>query len=172
MRVSNLNGVGESLDPPAVAKAVYPKVVAHQAARRSPIVICIDRERRPLSAEDFGRAVTIQLARLLRDAGRDSDNIFVVAADRAFEAWILADAQGLFTRGTFVVRPTFNSFEGERGREDKLGVVELTALLERPYKKTRDGPRLFARINLADARAHGPGARGSKSLDTFLTALG
>jgi hypothetical protein len=172
LRPSSLNGVGEQPSPEAIAKQVLPKVVAHQVAGRSPIVVCFDRERRGAAGTDLGRSVVTELRRLLILDGRSTDDVFVVVADRAFEAWLLADAHGLFARGVFRVQPRVFCFEGELGARSRLGVDELSHLLGRDYHKTRDGPRVFAAIDFAEARKNGPGLRGSASLDAFLIALG
>ncbi len=171
LRASHVGGFGE-MEPRTLALRALPKVIAHQAAERSPIVVCLDRERRAVEPERLARQILEQLKAALRERGRHTTNIHVIVADRAFEAWILADALGLFERRIFVARPTFHCFEGELGDRSLLGVVELDRSLGRSYGKRTDGPRLFKEISLAAARMHGPGHRGSRSLDQFLRALG
>jgi len=92
--------------------------------------------------------------------------------DRTFEAAVLADATGLHSRGVFKRAPTFRSFEGSLGKNNRKGVDDLTDLLGRPYNKTKDGPRLFEQLNFTVARDHSAGARGSRSLDKLLRSLG
>lgn len=149
-----------------------PKVVQHQTAGRSPIVICIDREQRSTSAIRLAQEVHSALASLLTEDGRAVKGVSVVVADRTFEAWLLADARGLHEKRVFVHPPNFNSFEGSLGKDQKKGVVELGELLGRPYGKTTDGPRLFEKLRFAEARKFGPGHHGSRSLDGFLRTLG
>lgn len=172
LKPTNLNGVGEDVDELVIARRVLPKVIAHQAAGRNHVVVCFDRERRQTTGPRLERDVLQQLRRLLRENGRREDGVSVVVADRAFEAWLLADALGLFTRAIFTARPTFFCFEGELGQQAKLGTVELDQLLGREYSKTRDGPRLFAKLDVAAARDAGTGKRGSASFNRFLEAVG
>ena len=172
LKPSNLNGVGEDLSAIGLAKRVLPKVVAHQVAGRSRVIVCFDRERRLQAAIDLQSTVAAELARLLTLKGRSAGGVFVVVADRAFEAWLLAGAGGLAARRLFRRLPPFMCFEGELGAREHLGVEELTALLGRAYKKTRDGPDLFEAIDFVEARRHGSGRRGSASLDAFLRAVG
>jgi hypothetical protein len=136
------------------------------------VVVCIDREQRAESASELAASVAKALEGELSARGRNARHVDIVVADRAFEAWLLADALGLYKRGTFKRKPDFHSFEGKLGREHKKGVVELSLLLGRPYAKTVDGPGLFAKVTFADARICGKGARGSRSLDKLLRVLG
>ena len=172
LKPSSLNGVGEDRTAEAIAKLVLPKVVAHQIAGRSPVIVCFDRERRSTPAADLSTSIAAELTRLLTLRGRSSATVVVVVADRAFEAWLLADAAGLARRRVFRGEPPFFCFEGERGERDRMGVVELSNLIGREYRKTRDGPKVFAAVDFAQARQHGRGRRGSASLDAFLNALG
>ena len=172
LRAINLGGVGSHVEPIGIAKMIKPKVVQHQIAGRSPVIICIDREQRGKSATRLAAEVQSAVCQLLADDGRPSNGVFVVIADRAFEAWLLADARGLHEKGHFVHAPSFHSFEGAMGKQQKKGVVELTELLGRPYGKTTDGPRLFEKLRFSKARKSEPGEHGSASLDRFLRALG
>ncbi len=147
-------------------------VVQHQVAGRDTVVVCIDREQRSACAPELASAVREALVQELIKQGRAGDGVHVVIADRAFEAWILADAKGLHQRGVFRQRPAFNSFEGQLGAGGKKGVVELVRLLGRSYRKTVDGPRLFTLLDFRLARRHKPGDGGSRSLDKFLRAVG
>jgi hypothetical protein len=100
----------------------------------------------------------------------------VVVADRAFEAWILADIQCLTPPGR--PRPSRRCFEGymrpKRGGRSNgyhYGDDLLATFLGR-YDKVRDGPELFARLHLAHARIPcGSGGRGSRSLAALLAAI-
>lgn len=172
LRPINLGGVGSDIEPIGIAKMVKPKVVQHQAAGRSPIVVCIDREQRATSALKLAEQIHRALCSLLVADNRPSTGVFVVVADRTFEAWILADARGLYEKRLFVRPPSFNSFEGDLGKQQKKGVVELSTLLGRPYGKTTDGPRLFEKLRFAQARKSGAKDHGSSRLDRFLSALG
>lgn len=172
LRPINLGGVGSTIEPIGIARMVKPKVVQHQTAGRSPIVVCIDREQRDMSAIRLGTEVHRALCTLLRKEKRAYHDVFVVIADRTFEAWILADARGLHQKRAFVRAPSFETFEGSMGKEQKKGLVELTELLGRPYGKRTDGPRLFEKLRFVEARKHGAGEHGSRSLDSFLTTLG
>jgi hypothetical protein len=168
----NLGGVGADRKPEGVAKLLAPKVIQHQVAGRNQVVICIDREQRTLCTPGFASAVTEALRVELQKRGRPSTDVHVVIADRAFEAWLLADAKGLHQRKVFKRPPPFYSFEGQLGERQLKGVVELTTLLGRPYSKTKDGPDIFTKLNFSTARTHVKGASGSKSLDKFLRTLG
>lgn len=63
-------------------------------------------------------------------------------------------------------------FEGAMGEEGKKGRIELSRLLDRPYSKTVDGPRLFATLDYSTARTWKHGKRGSRSFDKLLRTLG
>jgi hypothetical protein len=152
-----------------VAKRVAGKVKVHLAARRARVVVCIDREQRTECAGAFATAVLRALRSVLRR--EEAAVVDIVVADRAMEAWILADAAGLHVRGLFKAKLKIHCFEGELGERGRKGIVELERLLGRPYEKTRDGPFLFSRLDFAAARAHGTGMRGSKSLDKLLRTL-
>jgi hypothetical protein len=168
----NLGGVGAERKPEGIAKLLAPKVIQHQAAGRTKVVICIDREHRTLCASGFATAVTEALRTELQRRGKPSTDVHVVIANRAFEAWLLADAKGLHQRKVFKRTPNFHSFEGQLGERQLKGAVELTTLLGRPYSKTKDGPDLFTKLDFITARTHANGASGSKSLDKFLRTLG
>jgi uncharacterized protein DUF4276 len=172
MSAINLHGVGSDRLPIGIAKLVAPKVIQHQVAGREHVVVCIDREQRGACAPKLAEDVARELARELSARGLGVERVDIVVADRAFEAWLLADAAGLHRRGIFKTGPDFHCFEGHLGRAGKKGVVELGRLLGRPYDKTVDGPGLFAKVSFADARACGKGARGSKSLDKLLRSIG
>jgi hypothetical protein len=168
----NLGGVGAERKPEGVAKLLAPKVIQHQAAGRTKVVICIDREHRTLCAPGFATAVTEALRAELQRRGKPSTDVHVVIANRAFEAWLLADAKGLHQRKALKRAPNFHSFEGQLGERQLKGAVELATLLGRPYSKTKDGPDLFTKLDFMTARTHAKGASGSKSLDKFLRTLG
>jgi len=172
MRAINLGGVGSTLTPTAIARLIAPRVIEHKVAGRMRVVICIDREDRPECAPVLANQVRVALAAELVARGYSDELVALVIADRAFEAWLLADARGLHARGLLLRRPSFHSFEGELGRERKKGVVELTTLLGRQYGKTADGPRLFRGLAFAVARADAGGGYGSRSLDKLLRELG
>lgn len=170
LRVTNLGGVGSHLEPIGIAKRVLPKVIQHQVQAHTPILICIDREQRTTSAMKLATQVLQELTTLLTKERRSSSEVGVAIADRAFEAWLLADARGLHRKKMFVRGPAFHSFEGAMGKQQKKGVVELGELLGREYRKTGDGPRLFEKLDFVAARDHG--GHGSVSLDSFLRMLG
>ena len=172
LRAINLGGVGSHLEPIGIAKMVKPKVLQHMVADRSPIIVCIDREQRTIGADKLASDIFRALKSLLDAENRSSDGVHVAIADRTFEAWILADARGLYKRRIFQHAPTFHKFEGEMGKNQKKGLVELGELLGRPYGKTTDGPRLFEQVTISEARKCGPKDHGSRSLDNFLHMLG
>jgi len=123
LRAINLQGVGTDRAPIGIAKMVKPKVIQHQVAKRYPIVICIDREQRAMTAAALATSVMTELRTLLQAEGRSIAGVHIAIADRTFEAWILADARGLHEKKLFVRAPKFHSFEGEMGRENKKGVA-------------------------------------------------
>jgi len=172
LKAINLGGIGAECAPEGVARRVVPKVIAHQAAGRIRIILCIDRENRQRCAPGFASDVSQALTRELKQKGRPSTGVHVVIMDRAFEAWILADARGLHARRKFKSAPPFHCFEGELGAQQRLGVVEMERLLGRPYSKTSDGPELFSALRFPEARAHQNHGHGSRSLDKFLRTLG
>ncbi|HSP77936.1 MAG TPA: DUF4276 family protein [Myxococcaceae bacterium] len=172
LKAINLGGVSADRKPEGIARLIAPKVIQHQTAGCARVVICIDREHRTLCAPGFASAVTQALRAELQQRGRSSEEVHVVIADRAFEAWLLADAKGLHQRKAFKRAPHFKSFEGQLGERQQKGAVELATLLGRTYSKTRDGPALFKQLDLTAARKHARGGSGSRSLDKFLRTLG
>jgi hypothetical protein len=169
LKLINLGGVGSTLTPVAIAKMVAGKIKVLIAAGCRRVVVCIDREQRPECAGQFAESVYLALGGQL--ASSDQCRVSIVVADRTFEAWILADAAGLYARGEFKEKLKRHCFEGELGAQGKKGTIELSTLLGRQYEKTRDGPRLFAKVDFSVARTYGPGRRGSRSLDKFLRTL-
>jgi len=116
------------------------------------VVVVLDRESRDVAATDFEAEVRAELMTLLVEKGRGRARLEVVAADRAFEAWILADAQGLHERKKFKLAPDFHCFEGSLGIKREKGKREIERLLGRPYSETNDGPKLFESIDPSAAR--------------------
>jgi hypothetical protein len=167
LKATNLGGLGSHLSAAAIAKRAVPMVRQHFAAHRAAVVICLDREDRSERAEDLANEI---LRHLCEEVPQGPVN--VVVADRAFEAWLLADAIGLHEASEFIYRPRLGCFEGCLGRGCRKGAAELDHLLGRPYVKTKDGPRLFQRVRFQQARDFGPGKRGSRSLDKLLRTLG
>jgi hypothetical protein len=172
LKAKNLRGLGSHLVPLGVAKAVVGKVIAFQEDGIQRVVLCVDREQRVECAGGFAQSVQAAITAELVRKGRSAGGVCVVVADRAFEAWLLADAVGHHKRGTFVRAPDFQSFEGSLGRQQKKGTVELDSLLGRPYVKTSDGPRIFEQTDFVAARSTSASGRGSRSLDKFLRVLG
>lgn len=158
--------------PQGIAERVAPKVIEHQAAGRERVIFCLDREKRQQTAPCFAAQVTQALTRELKERGRTASDVHVIVVDRAFEAWLLADAHGLHARGKFKTAPTFHRFEEQLGVRGHLGTIELGRLLGRFYDKRKDGPALFAALDFSTARDMSPGRRGSRSLDKFLRTLG
>jgi len=167
LRAANLGGLGSDLSVTAIAKRALPKAKAHITAGRHRVVLCLDRETRKACPGQLAADIRKELVKLCKKG-----DISVVVADRAFEAWILADARGLHEAKEFAREPKFFCFEGELGERQQKGIVELERLLGRPYSKTKDGPRLFEKIRFAEARQFGRGKKGSRSLDKLLRVLG
>ena len=172
LKLRNLGGVGGEVTPRGIAKRVSKKVLGLMVSGVSQVIVVIDRETRNVCPGILAGQVADELDRLLRPKGRSIRDVDIVIADRAFEAWILADAKGLHNRKVFVKAPKFGCFEGKRGVRGKLGKAEIKRLLGRDYSETRDGPWLFQRIEFPVARDFGAGKDGSKSLDKFLRSLG
>lgn len=174
-RPAVVDGIGD-VSAANVAKRVVREVAFLQPDNYK-VIVCIDLECRPTTAADFARDVAAALAAALPLAGgRPGYPVEVVVADRAFEAWLLADIECLATAG---LRPPRKYYEGhmrvkEGGR--KIGYHYGDDLIRKfvgKYEKTRDGPELFAKVNFAHARVPcDQGSRGSKSLAVFLNALG
>lgn len=171
LELANVGGFGESMTPAGVAKKAIKLVIAVQAKDPRTVVLCLDRERRSDAAADFGQQVRQALTSQLRAEGRRHDNLSVIVADRAFEAWILADAAGLHQRRHLKLNPAVGRFEGKLGAEQKLGKSELTRALGRNYSEKTDGPKLFKEIELEKARDTAAHATGSPSLDRLLRVL-
>jgi hypothetical protein len=172
LRATNLGGVGGNLNASAIAKRLAPKVIAHWYAGRDKVVVCIDRENRSVCAPGLAGEVRKCLSTELSGRNTEHRSVEIVVMDRTFEAWLLADARGHQARQDFIMAPNFHAFEGQAGDRQRKGVTELARLLGREYRKTIDGPRLFARLNFDAARRFGPNAHGSRSLHKFLRSLG
>ena len=171
LKASNLGGVGSDRDPTGIAKLVVGRVIAHKVAGRHNVVVCIDREQRLVGPGAFAAQVAQALTTELLSRSANPAGVFVVIADRAFEAWLLADAAGLHARGHFSRPLQAQSYEGSMCAQQLKGTLELTTALGRAYAKTTDGPALFAALDLPVARSHKHGL-GSRSLDKFLRTLG
>lgn len=169
----NLGGVGGDVTAAGVARRARPQVVTHIVAGRKTVVVCIDREKREACAGEFAQAVARALEGELESAGGAARwgeyQVSVVVADRSFEAWLLADARGLHQRKVFRQAPKFHGFEGARGKQGRLGVVEIGELWGRAYDKAGDGRELFDKVSFKQARVPG---EGSRSLDKLLRTLG
>jgi hypothetical protein len=171
----NLGGVGGDVKPDGIAKRVSPKVVTHILAGRTTVVVCLDREDRDDCPGAFAEVVRRALAAKLKTEPALTKRAYrfhVIIVDRAFKAWILADACGLHARGVFPKAPSFHSFEGQLGKRRQKGAVEIGELWKREYLKTTHGSRLFEELCFEDARRGGKGQRGSRSLDKLLRTLG
>lgn len=173
----NFDGGVAQAKPEGIAKRVCKHVLTHLVAGRRTVVVCLDREDRDDCAGAFAeavqRAIEAELDKTTIIAAKKTPyTVHVVVADRAFEAWILADAHGLHARRVFQRAPSFHSFEGRPGKSGKKGAVEISELWERTYEKTTHGRRLFEELRFEDARRCGNGQRGSRSLDKLLRTLG
>ncbi len=172
LRPKNMNGCGTTMDATGIARRALSHVREHLDAGVRRVVVCVDREERKLLARNFARQIAGELKRLLVASGYSIEQVSVVVADRAFEAWILADADGLWRRKHFRRKPRQHCYEGHLGPDNDKGKVEISHLLAAEYKETRDGPRLFGLLDVAAARDSRPAARGSRSLDSLLLAVG
>jgi len=162
----SLGGIGGEASPRAIAARVKPKVLEHWARGVNRVLVCVDRELRDDCPGRFAHSVLRELDQVLAARRRPECSVRVVVADRAFEAWLLADAAGLHTRGVFQRRPGFASFEGKLGARNRRGVVELESLLGRPYEKLVDAAKIFRKVRFANARMR------SRSLHKLLRELG
>ncbi len=137
------------------------------------VVVCIDREIRQETAADFAGSVAEALrSKLAALASPLTIPLDVIVADRAFEAWILADIQGI-CRLKRVSPPRNRCYEGHQEGETDFGARRLKRILGR-YDKASDGPDLFALVDLSRARLAPSRGRGwgSASLNAFLVSLG
>jgi hypothetical protein len=166
MKPFNLGGIGEDVTAIGIAKQVLKPAKAYLDSGRK-VVVCVDRENRDDCPGDFASAILAALKAQLKKKGYENADVHVVIANRSFEAWILADASGMHDRGVFKVRPSSRCFEGRPGERGNLA-----KFLGGDYEKTRDGPRLFAKLDFAEARKYRNGNLGSKSLDKLLRTLG
>lgn len=171
LRATNLGGVGSDRSPIGIAEMAAGSVHAHKIAGRTKVVLCLDLEQRAECAGAFAVSVATALTGVLASRKCPTDDVHVVAANRSFEAWILADARGLYARKHLKKAPTFHRFEGSLGMNRTKGKDDLSSLLQRPYSETQDGPRLFKQLDFAAARAWADGGRGSRSLDKLLRIL-
>jgi len=172
LKLINLHGVGSDRTSLGIAKRCAGRIAGLKEGGCSRVVLCLDREQRLDCAGAFATSVLDAVRKELASRNQPSDDVHVVVADRAFEAWILADARGLHERGHLKNRPKFMRFEGELGERQEKGVRELSKLLNRDYSKTKDGPALFEKIDFAEARLFRSQHHGSRSLDKFLRTLG
>jgi hypothetical protein len=164
--------VGDKATPDVIADKVARRAVM-LAPENDKIIVCIDREARQEEASEFAasllEALRSKLAALTSPLGIPID---VVVADRAFEAWILADIQGI-CRLKHMRPPRNRCYEGHHEGEADFGARLLKRILGR-YEKATDGPDLFALVELSRARLVPSAGRawGSASLNLFLEALG
>lgn len=173
-RPAVVEGIGADAPAAQIAKRVVREVAFLQRDNRK-VIVCVDRESRSLTAANFAADVARALeAALPGVGGRAGYPVDVVVADRAFEAWLLADIDCLWR----AAKPPKRCFEGYmrpmqgRKRGHHYGDDQLEKFIGR-YEKVRDGPRLFEQVNFAHARVPcGDGGRGSQSLAAFLQALG
>lgn len=168
----NLGGVGSHKLPVGIAKQIAPKIIQLHAAGVDRVVVCIDREQRRDCVVTFADAVRQELGKELAAKQQPGAQFAVVVADRAFEAWILAGADSLYSSKLFKNLPVATCFEGQLGAQDKKGVVEIGKCLGKPYDKLRDGPKLFQTLDHKAAADDGPGKRGSRSLRKLHKELG
>jgi hypothetical protein len=172
-----VNGIGASATPEQVAKRVARDVAFLQPDNQK-VIVCIDRESRTESAVAFAAQVSTALDAELPRVGGTSANVAVVVADRAFEAWILADVAGICSSKSHRKKPANRCYEGhmraKRGSRwagYHYGDDVLRDVLGR-YEKTRDGPELFAMLDFDRALIPcGHGGRGSASLRSLIEAL-
>lgn len=165
------SGIGGEAPPAAIARRAAPHLKAMRAMRLNKVVFCLDLERRQTPPLDFAAAVRSALRSELGLAEAEAVWLSVVVANRAFEAWILADATGLHQRGHLKSDPGVGRFEGRMGAGQKLGKAELRTALGSDYRESLHGPRLFGAIELAKARDTAAHATGSESLDRLLRVL-
>ncbi len=172
LRPKSMNGCGATMDASGVARRALSHVREHLDAGVPRVVVCVDRGERKALAQTFARQIEGELKRLLVASAYESDRVSVVVADRAFEAWILADAMGLWQRKHFRRKPRQHCYEGHLGPDNDKGKVEISHLMTVEYKETRDGPRLFGLLDVPAARQSPTAGRGSVSLDLLLQAVG
>ena len=171
LSVKNLRGLSGGMSARAIAQRASPHVVAHLVAGRDDVVLVVDLERRNDCPGDFAGQIRQSLIGELAAKGRACHTLAVVVANRSFEAWLLADASGLHSRGLFAIKPKRKSFEGTLTASGEVGKREVERLLGSEYRESVDAPRLFEGIDLHRARDFSrPG--GSKSLDKLLRTLG
>lgn len=176
-RPAVVGGIGETASPRQIAERVAP-AVAFLQYDNSRVIVCIDRESREASADALAAEVEVALrSELPRCGGTLRTPVVVVVADRAFEAWLLADIQNLASLHRKAPPPArcYEGYMRVRGAGRGFGYHYGDDLLERTfgrYRKTREGPSLFSELSVRDAReVCGNRAFGSASLDRFLRIL-
>lgn len=172
LRPKNMQGSGPDMNSLGVARRAFPHVREHLDAGLQRVVVCVDREERTVLAATLATQIRRELHRMLAASDYSTETVSVVVADRAFEAWILADANGLWQRKQFRRRPRQHCYEGHLGPGNDKGKAEISHLMASEYKESRDGPRLFGLIDISAAREYRASGRGSRSLETFLLAVG
>jgi len=168
----NLKGVGGDAPADVIAGKIA-KLALLIAPDNDKIVVCIDREGRPDTAALFAQDVSDATQRRLASLGSPLPvPLEVVVADRAFEASILADIQGV-CRQKRVALPRNRCYEGYLGERGDVGARLLRRFLHQ-YDKVADGASLFDLVDLTRARVCCRSGRGwgSASLNSFLVALG
>jgi hypothetical protein len=142
LKATNLKGVGSHLNPEGVARMVAPKVIAHMAAGRNGVVVCIDLEDRNECPGVFAQAIHAKLKVLLHEKDYDVGNVHIIILNRSFEAILLAGSKGLHQKGLLKAEYGGHSFEGKLGKQGRKGVVELC-------RRPREEPREFIRKGFA-----------------------
>lgn len=155
------------MSPQGIANRALSKFKIHLGRGYRKIILCLDRKERSECPGDFAAKILARIQKDLQLAKHELTDVelIVVVADRMFEAWILADAEGL--RRKHLPQSPKNYPHCFEGRNDLKGL--LSAYLGEAYRETLHGPKLFAQVNFAEARK---GQRGSKSLDKFLRSIG
>jgi hypothetical protein len=107
-RPAVVEGIGD-ISAAQVAKRVAREVAFLEPDNRK-VIVCIDRESRAVAAEELAQEVAAALCEALPEVGGISNYpVDVIVADRAFEAWLLADIACLAASGQ---RPPKKCYEG------------------------------------------------------------
>jgi hypothetical protein len=120
------------------------------AKKASQVIVVLDRETRPESADVFGKALAKELRRQLRgcESEHAARRVFVAVADRRFENWLLADPEGvsksklLGKKANLVGRVACHADD-----RDALEVLR-EAIARGWYNKAIHGPQLAQHIRM------------------------
>ncbi|RTE89467.1 DUF4276 family protein [Bradyrhizobium sp. LVM 105] len=148
VRLTGLNGKDVALE--AIAKAAH-SLIALLKGRHYPIVLIVDREKRPQSALEMEE----ELAALLKGLGVSTKDIIISCPDRMIENWMLGDERYFDEVYDIKISSCCEGLHGKREIRRLMLTKKIT------YHEVSVGVDLFCQID--------PGrvAASSQSFDRF-----